>query len=83
MEIEDKILIMRGILGIVAGGISTIFYSSIYILAVIISFYVFSAVLSLFLFREKRARNVFGKGTGIYLSSWFVSLLLIYNLALR
>jgi len=54
VEIEDKILIMRGILGIVAGGISTIFYSSIYILVVVISFYVFSAMLSLFLFREKR-----------------------------
>ncbi|AKA73521.1 hypothetical protein SULI_05990 [Saccharolobus solfataricus] len=83
MEVEDKILIMRGIVGVIAGAISTLFYSSIYVLAVVISLYVFSAMISLFLFRERKARNIFGKGAGIYLSSWFVSLLLIYNLGLR
>ncbi|WP_338599824.1 hypothetical protein V6M85_10735 [Sulfolobus tengchongensis] len=83
MEVEDKILIMRGIIGVISGSISILFNSSISILMLLLSFYLFSAMLSLFLFKQKKMWNIFGKGTAIYVATWFLSLIIIYNFTLR
>ncbi|MEM0131397.1 MAG: hypothetical protein QXN74_04795 [Saccharolobus sp.] len=83
MEIGDKILIMRGMMGFIVGMISTSIQSSILLLAWVVSFYIFSVIFTIFIFRQTRLWLVFGKGTAIFFTSWFLSLIMVYNLVLR
>ncbi len=83
MEVGDKILVMRTIIGIASGIISTFLTTPLYVLYCLLLAYLISDIIVIFIFKQKKIWNIFGKGTGIFIAGWFISLIVIYNLLVR
>ncbi|ARM75975.1 hypothetical protein [Acidianus manzaensis] len=80
MNIEDKILLYRGIIGIIAGAISA-FTNSVFIaLTTIISGYVISLIIVYLLFKVSKLRVLIIKGSLIMIIAWFLMLVAVYNI---
>ena len=73
MEVGDKIFIMRGIIGVIIGFISALLNSPIFVLITMVAAYFISSLLVFLLFKQSKAWNIFGKGTAIFISAWFIS----------
>ena len=79
MDVEDKILLLRGILGSIAGVFSVFAGSFIYALLAVIIAYIASIPIVTFLFKIKKNWLVFGKGSLTLAIAWFLILVSVYN----
>ncbi|BDC19103.1 hypothetical protein [Acidianus sp. HS-5] len=79
MDIEDKILLLRGILGLIAGVFSVFAGSFIYALIAVIIAYIVSIPVVTFYFKIKKNWLVFGKGGLTLAIAWFLILVTVYN----
>ncbi|MBP1356944.1 MAG: hypothetical protein JZD40_00400 [Sulfolobus sp.] len=78
MEIEDKVLVWRGILGVIAGIIS--YFIIHYAILIAILFYVASIFLVMYLYKRRDRSVVYFKGITILFATWFLILLILYNI---
>ncbi|AAY80164.1 hypothetical protein [Sulfolobus acidocaldarius] len=82
MEKEDKIVIVRGIIGICAGIISFFLIQNILAsLITPIASYLLSILIVNILFRNvsKSKWDLFGRGVAILFSAWLLIFLALYN----
>ncbi|MDT7901019.1 MAG: hypothetical protein RRE78_03820 [Acidianus sp.] len=79
MDIEDKILLVRGILGSIAGVISAFSSSFIYAAITVLVSYIISIPIVVFYLKTKRNWLVFGKGSLTLAIAWFLILVSVYN----
>ncbi|EWG07361.1 MAG: hypothetical protein ASUL_05196 [Candidatus Aramenus sulfurataquae] len=80
MDIEDKILLLRGVLGVIAGAISSFVGSIVSAGVVAIIGYVLSVLVVYAMFKLGKKWLLFGKGTLTYVVAWFLILVLVYNI---
>ncbi|AWR97330.1 hypothetical protein DFR86_07050 [Acidianus sulfidivorans JP7] len=80
MDIEDKILLYRGIIGAIAGVISA-FTNSVFIAIIpIIAGYIISLALASLIFKISKLRVLITKGSLIMIIAWFLMLVIVYNI---
>ncbi len=80
MDVEDKILLLRGILGAAVGVIS-VFAGSIALAGVVALIgYALSVLLVRSALKERKTWLLLGKGTLTYVVAWFLILVLVYNI---
>ncbi|QKQ99989.1 hypothetical protein GWK48_05985 [Metallosphaera tengchongensis] len=80
MDSEDKLLIIRGVLGGIAGVLSSqvpTFYVSV---LVVVSAYLISLAIGFLFFRGNKTRTVLTKGIITLVVAWFLILIVTYNL---
>ncbi|EZQ03814.1 hypothetical protein CM19_08805 [Candidatus Acidianus copahuensis] len=80
MNREDKILLLRGIIGLIAGLISIFVNTFILALLYLIIGYIISIVVVAILFHPDKKWNLLGKGVLTLIIAWFLILLVIYNI---
>lgn len=79
MEAEDKILLYRAIIGIIAGIISA-FTNTVFIAIIpIIVGYVISVGINYYIFSSVKLRTLLTKGTLIMVVVWFLMVIILYN----
>ena len=78
---EDKIVVIRGIIGVIAGILSFLFISNEIIAFIIpLIFYVISVIfLYLYRFDNFSKWDLFGRGVLILFSAWILIFLILYN----
>jgi len=77
---EDKILLMRGIIGLIIGSFSP-FLGSFFISGIaILTGYIISIILIILMFKPSRKWLIFGKGTLTLFVAWFLILVTVYNI---
>jgi hypothetical protein len=76
---EDKILLMRGIIGLIIGSFSP-FLGSFFVsgIAILVG-YAVSIILIIILFKPGKKWLIFGKGTLTLFVAWFLILVTLYN----
>jgi hypothetical protein len=79
VDVEDKILLVRGILGSIAGVISAFSSSFVYAAITVLVSYIISIPIVVFYFKIKRNWLVFGKGSLTLAIAWFLILVSVYN----
>ncbi|BFH73254.1 hypothetical protein SJAV_11980 [Sulfurisphaera javensis] len=82
MQKEDKIVVIRGIVGVIAGIISFILVSNeiIAFIVPLIAYVVSILIFQLYKFDQFGKWDMFGRGVLILFSAWFLIFLILYNI---
>jgi hypothetical protein len=76
---SDKILLSRGILGILSGFITLIYPTYFIILFSLIFTYIISVIISRNIFKVNSKWELIGKGGLTFVFTWFLTVVIIYN----
>jgi hypothetical protein len=76
---SDKILLSRGILGILSGFITLIYPTYFIILFSLIFTYIISVIISRNIFKANSKWELIGKGGLTFVFTWFLTVVIIYN----
>jgi len=76
---SDKILLSRGILGILSGFITLIYPTYFIILFSLIFTYIISVIISRNIFKANSKWELIGKGGLTFVFAWFLTVVIIYN----
>ncbi|BBG24535.1 hypothetical protein IC006_1860 [Sulfuracidifex tepidarius] len=79
MNSSDKILLLRGILGLLSGVVTLVLPNyTVFLISIIVS-YSISVVVSKVVFNVQGKWDTLGRGVVTLLLSWFLTVLIIYN----
>ncbi|AWR99340.1 hypothetical protein [Metallosphaera hakonensis] len=80
MDREDKLLILRGIMGGIAGLISNFLPSFLISIIVMIIFYVASLPIAIYGLKINNKKTTYTKGAITLIVAWFLILIIAYNI---